>query len=148
MPSSLARVMPAHTLATLRGAQFGEEGAPAVAQPALVQRLLELCFAGELYLPSSSGCLDQGGEVLLLARGEAGSVEVPPLLPLEEPYAPGERDEDAARLGARDLTLPPVHLERGPGVHAHSVFLRQTASSQQALAAFCTPSSERRWMRL
>lgn len=103
--------MPEDTLAfrALGGAQFGEKGKPAVAQPALVQRLLELSLAGELYLPGS-GSLDQGDEILLLARGEAGGVEIPPLLPLEEPYASGKGDEDAARLGAGDLTLPSIHL--------------------------------------
>jgi hypothetical protein len=70
--ASLATVVPEDTLVfgAPCGAQLGEEGKPAVAQPALVQRLLELGLAGKLYLPGSGG-LDQGGEVLLLARREA-----------------------------------------------------------------------------
>src|SRR5215207_10517062 len=105
-------------LFSLRRTQFGEEGEPTVAQPTLVQRLLELGFAGILDLAGPVGCgLDEGGEVLLLARGEAVGVEIALILPLEEPHAPGEGDEDAARLGAGDLALPPIHLQRGPRVH-------------------------------
>src|SRR4028118_2274261 len=68
-------------------------------------------LAGKGDVPGG-GRLDEGGEVLLLRGGDADGVEVALLLALEEPDAPGKGDEDAAGLGAGDLTLPPVHRER------------------------------------
>src|SRR5215212_2784712 len=93
----------------------GHEGEAAVAYPALVEGLLKLGLTGEFDLASSaSSSLYQGGQVLLLGGREAGLVA---LLALEEPHAPGEGDKDAARLGARDLAVAPVHPERRPFVH-------------------------------
>jgi hypothetical protein len=42
-------------LRILRRAQLWEYGKPTIAQSTLVQRLLKLGLAGELYLPGSSG---------------------------------------------------------------------------------------------
>src|SRR4028118_1180637 len=80
------------------GTKFRHEGEPAVAHSALVQGLLELGLAGKGDVPGG-GRFDEGGEVLLLRRGDADGVEVALLLALEEPDAPGKGDEDAAGLG-------------------------------------------------
>src|SRR3712207_2291470 len=93
-------------------AELGHESEASVAHPALVKRLFELCLTGEPYL-AGRGSLDQGDQILSLRRGEALRVA----LPLEEPHAPGEGDKEAARLGAWDLPLPPIHRERGLVVH-------------------------------
>src|ERR687893_3017292 len=85
--------------------KLGHEGEAAVAHPAFVQGFLELGLSGELDCTGRGG-LDQGDEVPSLGRGETRRTEVR-LLPLEEPHAPGEGDENAARLGAGDLALPP-----------------------------------------
>src|SRR5918998_4845232 len=95
--------------------QLAHQGEFAVAHAAFVQWLLELGLAGEPDLAGRGG-LDQGGEILSLGGRETRRVEVALLL-LEEPHAPGEGDEDAARLGAGDLALPPLHLERRLFVH-------------------------------
>src|SRR5919112_848664 len=89
----LIRVQPRH------------QGKPPVAHPPLVERLLELGLAGEPELSRGRG-RNEGGEVLSLRGRKVLRVAFP--LPLEEPYAPRERDEDAAGLGAGDLPLPPV----------------------------------------
>src|ERR671911_633493 len=90
-------------------AQFGDEGEPPVAHPPLVQRLFELGLAGELDVACGRG-LDEGGKVFSLRGREACGVEV--FLPLEESYPPRKGDEDAAWLGAGDLTFAPVYVER------------------------------------
>src|SRR5215207_8731985 len=88
----------------------GEEGEPAVAHPPLVQRHLELGFAGEAHL-SGGGGLNEGRQVLSLRGRESYLVQVALVLPFEEPDAPGERDEDATGLWAGDLTLTPIYVE-------------------------------------
>src|ERR687894_892467 len=102
--------VPSATLALLP--EPGHERQAAVAHPALVQGLLELGLTGELDpAGSASGSLDQGDQIPLLGGRQARLVEVA-LFALEEPHAPGERDEEATRLGAGDLAVTPVHLER------------------------------------
>src|SRR4028119_1197333 len=81
------------------GTQFRDQGEPTVAHPAHIKGLLELRLAGEIY-PAGGGGFHEGREVLLLRRGEADGVEVSLFLPLEEPHAAGEGDEDAAGLRA------------------------------------------------
>src|SRR5829696_10043679 len=93
-------------------AQLGDQSEPPVAHPPLVQRLLELGLPGETDLPGGRG-LHEGGQVFSLRGREARGV----VLPFEEPHPPGERDEDAAWLGAGDLPFSPVHRKRRVLVH-------------------------------
>ena len=93
---------------------LGTRVKPPVAHPPLVQRLFELGLAGESTSPVAAASTRAARSSRLRGR-EARDVEF--FLPLEEPYAPRKGDEDAARLGAGDLTFAPVYVERRVLIH-------------------------------
>src|ERR671921_818965 len=109
---------PVHALSL--PAQLGDEGEPPVAHPPLVQRLFELGLAGEIDL-ACGRCLDEGGKIFCLRGRETCGLEG--FLPLEEPDPPRKGDEDAAWLGAGNLTFAPVYVERCVLVHVPEGFL-------------------------